>query len=88
MIFFFSQNAFVIVKISNEYEELPALLWYAVGMVAISVTPFVALTILLSLHLYLVVAKRTTIELILENRRKNKIHPQNSNDALTEKINK
>ena len=32
---------------------------------ALSIVPFIALSILLCLHLYLVIAKRTTLELIL-----------------------
>lgn len=30
---------------------------------------------LVSLHAYIIVSKRSTLELIMENRRKNQIHP-------------
>lgn len=45
-------------------------------MIVIVSVPFVALSILLSLHLYLMATKRTTLEMILESRKKTKIHPQ------------
>ena len=85
MVFFYVINVMVIVKICNEEENLPVLLWVAVGTVAASIAPFVAISMLVCLHMYLIIAKRTTIELILENRKKNKIYPQNSNDFLSEK---
>ena len=40
--------------------------------------PVLWLIYLIGLHTYLIIAKRTTIELIMESRRKNRIHPTNN----------
>ena len=64
---------------------MPVLFWIAVGTIVASLVPFVAISMLLSLHLYLFIAKRATIDLILENRKKNKIYPQNTTESLPEK---
>jgi hypothetical protein len=61
------------------------LFWIAVGTIVTSLVPFFAISMLLCLHLYLFIAKRATIDLILENRKKNKIYPHNSTKCLPQK---
>ena len=49
---------------------------------AVAVVPVGWLVYLIGLHTYLICAKRTTIELILESRRKNRIHPAPNSISL------
>ena len=49
---------------------------------AVAVVPVGWLVYLIGLHTYLICAKRTTIELILESRRKNRIHPTPNSISL------
>lgn len=48
--------------------------------------PFVWLWYLIGLHSYLIATKRTTIQLIMENRSKNKIHPAQSPPSLSPSV--
>ena len=49
----------------------------------IDIVPLVAVTILVGLHIYLIINKKTTISLIKENRKKNGILPQNHEEEQT-----
>ena len=55
-------------------------------VIALASAPILWLTYLISLHTYLIIAKRSTIELILESRKNNKtgsINPIKTNRTIT-----
>jgi hypothetical protein len=55
-------------------------------VIILASVPILWLTYLISLHTYLIIAKRSTIELILESRKKNKtgsISPIKTNGTVT-----
>jgi hypothetical protein len=76
-------NAFIL-STYGDSEETSFIL--AIIIIVLAGAPSGWLIYLISLHTYLIIAKRTTIELILENRKKNKIHPTNKANNTINKV--
>lgn len=67
-------NAFVL---QNNSDRQGISFVLAIIILILAGSPSLWLMYLVSLHAYIIITKRSTLELIMENRRKNQIHPSN-----------
>lgn len=68
--------------VKNNNEDMNWVMIVNGVMIIISLIPFFALSFLCSLHVYLYCHKKATIDLIIESRKTNRIHP-----SIQKKIN-
>lgn len=78
MLFHFIVNCVHVVYICKTMIPLPWILYLEALFIALDFIVLIANSALLSVHLFLVFKKKTTLQLILEKRKINAIHPSYS----------